>query len=125
MRDKAEHATYMRGYSKERYANDPEYREARLRSAKEYQRRLKIETFDQYGGCRCACCGEDVLEFLTLDHINNDGATKRRASGSKGGWVYYGHLKKNGWPDGYQVLCFNCNSAKGSFGSCPHTWATY
>ena len=32
------------------------------------------------------------------------------------------HLKKLGYPkDGYQLLCHNCNCAKGWYGACPHT----
>ena len=29
-------------------------------------------------------------------------------------------LKKNDYPDGFEVLCWNCNLTKGSFGHCPH-----
>jgi len=29
-------------------------------------------------------------------------------------------LKKNNWPEGFQVLCYNCNSAKRVDGICPH-----
>jgi hypothetical protein len=122
VRDKTKHADYMRAYRKRRYAADPAYRVQVLANNKGTRTRLKVETFEQYGGCGCACCGEETFEFLTLDHINNDGAAKRRESGNKVGWVYYQHLKKLGWPEGYQVLCFNCNSAKGAYGTCPHTW---
>ena len=30
--------------------------------------------------------------------------------------------RKNNYPEGFQVLCSNCNFAKGKYGSCPHTW---
>lgn len=29
-------------------------------------------------------------------------------------------LKTNGYPDGFQTLCHNCNMAKGFYGICPH-----
>ena len=30
-----------------------------------------------YGG-KCACCGESAFEFLTIDHINNNGSMHRK-----------------------------------------------
>lgn len=81
-----------------------------------YNKLLKIKAFEAYGGCRCACCGETELVFLTLDHVNNDGATHRRRLGHT---TPYSHLRRMGYPPGFQVLCFNCNFAK-QFGPCPH-----
>ncbi len=37
-----------------------------------------------------------------------------------GGSVLYSWLKKQGYPPGFQVLCHNCNLAKGYYGACPH-----
>lgn len=28
--------------------------------------------------------------------------------------------RKNNYPKGFQVLCHNCNLAKGFYGKCPH-----
>ena len=73
-----------------------------------------------YGG-RCACCGEDTFEFLTIDHVNNDGAAHRRQVGIKGSTATYYWLRDNGYPkDGFQLLCMNCNCAKQWSGECPH-----
>lgn len=82
--------------------------------------RLRLETFDAYGGAICRCCGEKEVLFLTIDHVNNNGAEERRLHGSRGGYAFYAILRKLGYPPGYQVLCFNCNMAKGAFGICPH-----
>lgn len=84
--------------------------------ARDERARLRREAFDHYGWA-CACCGEDGPEFLTIDHINNDGANHRAAIGNASipRW-----LKKNGFPEGFQTLCFNCNCAKGIHGVCPH-----
>ncbi len=69
----------------------------------------------------CACCGETHIEFLCLDHINNDGNIERKKLGSQGsGTNFYAYLKKRNYPEGYQVLCFNCNCAKAFYGKCPH-----
>lgn len=79
---------------------------------------LRLEVYNAYGGAICKCCGEKTVEFLTIDHINNDGAKHRRTIGRTSilSW-----LKNNGYPSGYQVLCFNCNMGKQlNGGVCPH-----
>ena len=37
-----------------------------------------------------------------------------------GGYALHLWLKKNNFPDGFRVLCMNCNWAKSAFGICPH-----
>jgi len=72
-------------------------------------------------GDKCACCGEHRREFLTIDHINNDGHRERKkldCRGYSGG--FYHSIIKRGFPDHYQILCWNCNCAKGRYGQCPH-----
>jgi hypothetical protein len=83
-------------------------------------RKVKLQTFEIYGGAVCACCSETELVFLTLDHINNNGAAERRDT-NKVGRHFYRWLKDQGYPPGYQVLCFNCNSGRSlNRGICPH-----
>lgn len=77
--------------------------------------KLKFEVISHYGG-KCACCGETEIDFLNLDHILNDGADHRR----KVGYDMYVWSKRNKYPDIFQVLCMNCNFAKGKDGICPH-----
>lgn len=89
-------------------------------SRKKTQWKLKVTTLEAYGGV-CACCGEDEYKFLAIDHINNDGAKHRRElkmTGGAGGFYYW--LKKNKYPEGFQVLCHNCNMAKSMYNQCPH-----
>ncbi len=126
---------HARNYQRKRYAKEPEmareyarqwYSEwcknnpelaRQIRRDKYTTRRLEV--LSAYGG-KCACCGETQPEFLTIDHINNDGAKHRREIGA-GGTSLYGWLKKNKYPkDGFQLLCWNCNCAKRTSGSCPH-----
>jgi hypothetical protein len=64
---------------------------------------------------RCACCGESEYLFLTLEHINGGGNKHRLRVGNVWRW-----LVRNGFPDGYKILCFNCNCALAFFGYCPH-----
>lgn len=93
-------------------------------NTKEYKRRLKIECFNAYGGCFCQCCGETELDFLALDHINNDGAEHRKRifgrSNAGGGHSMHQHLKNQGFPPGFQVYCHNCNWSKQISGTCVH-----
>lgn len=81
--------------------------------------------FDAYGGRFCACCGETEIMFLTLDHIENDGASHRRELRAGGAQMnysgLYSRLKALGFPPGLQVLCWNCNCGKHRNGGvCPH-----
>ena len=67
----------------------------------------------------CACCGENLShKFLTLDHIEGRKAMNHKTG--FGGDKLYRWCIKNKFPIGLQVLCWNCNSAKGLFGKCPH-----
>lgn len=67
----------------------------------------------------CACCKENIFEFLTINHINGGGVQHRKSLGLYGANLYY-WLKNNNYPAGYNVLCFNCNCADGFCGQCPH-----
>src|SRR5712692_10341183 len=79
-------------------------------------RKLVIE---HYGGA-CACCGENTWEFLAIDHIAGGGVKHRRQIKRSSGSSFYAWLYTNKFPEGYQVLCHNCNNAKGFYGHCPH-----
>jgi hypothetical protein len=83
---------------------------------------LKVETFNQYGGIICSCCGETEFCFLALDHINNNGNKHRKLiNNGRGGLTFYAKLKVLGFPSGFQVLCHNCNVGKYvNGGICPH-----
>ncbi len=96
------------------------HREKRISYQLQAQRELRQETIAAYGG-RCACCGEDHVEFLGIDHIDGKGAEHRRALGIKGGTPMYRWLRDHGYPkDNFQLLCHNCNQARGFYGYCPH-----
>lgn len=88
--------------------------------SKDKDEKCKLETITEYGG-KCICCGETLPIFLTIDHVNEDGAEERRRLNNPGGHRFYRLLKKQGYPkDKYQILCFNCNHAKHVLGTCPH-----
>lgn len=129
----SQHQRYMkkRGPSvrnREDISRDPDFRK---RSSEKYRRthrfqanqasrrsglKLRDEVLSHYGKI-CVCCGETIWEFLTLDHVHNDGARHRREVGSS---KVYRWVKTHGYPDSFQVLCMNCNFSKGKYGICPH-----
>ena len=82
------------------------------------RQKARQETIIYYGG-KCECCGEDRIGFLTIDHINGGGNAHRRSL-KKQGAEFCKWLIKQGFPEGYRVLCFNCNCAIYIYGTCPH-----
>jgi len=92
--------------------------QARERSKKDREEFKKL-IYDHYGG-ECACCGETEIRFMTVDHVENDGADHRRKLFGKNTGTVHRWLVKNKFPPGFQMLCFNCNAAKQFFGQCPH-----
>ena len=82
--------------------------------------RLRDEAIAAYGGYVCACCGDRTPEFMQIDHVEGGGTRHRKEIGPQ----MYQWLKRKGFPAGYQVLCANCNFAKGHYGSCPHQRAS-
>ena len=128
----------VKKYLKEQYA-DSEVRKKMQETAREYYHKpevkkklkensakIKLDVFTHYSKIIsnsdvpiCACCGYDDLRFLSLDHI--DGrikiSEKEKKLISSGLWKY---VKAQGFQKGYQVLCHNCNIAKGRGKYCPH-----
>lgn len=102
----------------------PHTREHDKSAYSEYTHRLKLAAYNAYGGAICNCCGDTEYRFLTIDHINNDGAQHRKSidpKSNKGSSAIYKWLKKNGYPPGFQVLCMSCNFGKyTNKGACPH-----
>ena len=82
----------------------------------EIRARYRKAVMDHYGR-RCVCCGETQEEFLTIDHVDNDGKEHRKVVD---GARLYRWLMKNDYPKNFQILCWNCNVAKGRYGVCPH-----
>jgi len=101
-----------------------EYKEILAKKAKEKGIRNKLIVINHYsnGLMSCNCCGENHIEFLTIDHIDcgNICHGKSKKIDKQCGIPFYAYLINNNFPEGYQILCFNCNCAKGAFGECPH-----
>lgn len=114
---------------------DRKYRESRKERLKQYRKDKKEhiqrigrdyrvkerdEVFTYYGGYRCHCecrCSEINPLMLTIDHMNNDGAKHRKEIGPG---KLYRWLIRNNFPEGFQVLCYNCNVGRWrNKGKCP------
>lgn len=107
----------VKAYAKQKYINKKEIIREQQRI---YDLNIKQKVIKAYGS-KCICCNEETIEFLTIDHINNNGAEDRKNNGKKSGGKLYRWLIKNNFPkEEYQLLCYNCNCAKGFFGYCPH-----
>lgn len=95
----------------ENYLSDSE---KRLRIKK-----LVIQHYTKGEMC-CSCCGESHIEFLVFDHIINNGSEHRKKIFKNGRGNIITWLISNKFPEGFQVLCWNCNSAKHYYKGCPH-----
>lgn len=84
-----------------------------IKRAKEIRKQKKLRVYNHYSNydIKCNCCGERHIEFLAIDHINNDGYKHRKSQGV--GKELINWIIKNNFPNGFQILCFNCNWAKG------------
>ena len=75
---------------------------------------VKAEVIGHYGG-KCVCCAVSILEMLNIDHID-----LYSGEGPRAGDKLYRWLKRNGYPEGFRVLCYNCNFCLAMRGYCPH-----
>lgn len=83
---------------------------------------VRDKVYKAYGGYRCVCCGETEPKFLSIDHINNDGAEHKRTHRLRTSEQVYRWLARNRFPNGFQVLCMNCQWGKrNNNGVCPHS----
>ncbi len=99
---------YVRKYNK----THPEVKSKQ----KDKRRSDRLIVLEHYGGC-CACCGESRFEFLAIDHIEGNGNKHRKETTSHmARWIV-----KNNFPNGFRILCHNCNQALGVYGYCPHS----
>lgn len=95
-----------------RQKNKERIKEQRLR----LNMKLRLEVLKHYGN-KCNCCNLEDINFLSFDHINNDGHLWRK---QKLGWLPR-WIKKNNFPSDIQILCYNCNMGKAFHkGICPH-----
>lgn len=83
-----------------------------------WEREQRVKMLEAYGG-KCACCGENNQEFLAIDHIEGGGRQHRTQLAARG-VNFRAWIRKNNFPEGFRLLCHNCNQATGLYGYCPH-----
>ena len=118
----------FRDQSREWRKNHPErYKGINRKSGLKTRKILKQEVFSHYANpLRCVCCGVKGIEFLTVDHIipkrkmNDEKLIQAGFTVELKGEKLNRWLKNNNYPKGFQILCWNCNFAKGVLGQCPH-----
>ena len=112
--------------SRLRYQNSSEVRAKIKKNTQEQTVQFKLEVFTHYSKeisdsdvPICACCRIDDIRFLTLDHIDGRKHLPKREQKLKT-LPLWRHIKNTGFPKGYQILCYNCNIAKGTSLYYPH-----
>jgi len=86
------------------------YRIRNPNAQKNRRMKQRMIVLTHYGGDppKCTCCSEFHIEFLTVDHIHGNGIQHRKIIGND----IYPWLIKNNFPEGYQILCWNCQFGK-------------
>lgn len=102
-----------RNREKIRAKNKIYYREnieqyAKIRLAWGLALKQEVMTVYSKGVPQCVRCGYSDIRALSIDHINGKGSVHRRMINN----TTYRWLKKQGFPEGYQVLCMNCQFIK-------------
>lgn len=111
-RYREKHRDVLKAASKEYYRTNKE-------KCLSYFHTRRVKVLLHYGG-KCSCCGEARYEFLAIDHING-GGYQHRKSLKVGASALISWIINSGYPTDFQVLCHNCNMAKGFYGECPHS----
>jgi hypothetical protein len=107
-------------YERERRTN-PDVANRARKSVRDSNAKLKREMISAYGG-KCVCCGLTEIEFLTLDHVNNDRKAHIALLNTNSAGVHvYRDLRNRNWPQNdYRLMCMNCNFAIRNGALCPH-----
>lgn len=108
------------------WQNKERVRKGNSEAVKRHFGRIKHAVFLHYSKTdppHCMCngclwhtenCVAENLIVLSIDHINGDGGKHRKELNIHGGKEFYKWLVKNNYPEGYQVLCMNCQWSKKS-----------
>ena len=102
---------YKHTHKEEIRAQWERYKPKRSLILKKQRQQIKTEVLTHYGNDKLACvkCGYSDIRALCLDHINGyDKHDKKRIDSLR----LYRYLKLQGFPEGFQTLCANCNYIK-------------
>lgn len=109
----------VREHSRNSYYKIPEIRIQKTRERYQAMRKAAISFYSDGKNC-CECCGEKEYKFLAIDHIDlryGTGKDHRKKNGaSLCNWML-----ANDFPEGFRILCHNCNLGRNlNGGTCPH-----
>lgn len=76
---------------------------------KELTKRKLVLKHYSHGELCCSLCKINEFDVLVIDHINGGGNRERKNLKNVGGSRFYQWLMTNKYPEGYRVLCWNCN----------------
>jgi hypothetical protein len=111
---------YYRQYWKTHPEKYEEHKKRVKESQPRYRHHIKLEVLSHYSGHNPPQCtnpfGEHkepytTLDALSIDHINGGGRKENKKVGQWGN-NFYRWLRDHNYPEGYQVLCLNCQWIK-------------
>lgn len=109
------HSDGLQSYCKECYN---EYQKSYYHGVngynKKYFRNLRLKAIEYYsnGKMQCRECGINIIDVLDINHINGNGKKHRKELGNHGSGHFFRWLKNNNYPNGFNVMCANCNWKK-------------
>ena len=80
------------------------YRREQYRRWREHRHLLVIQVYSDLD-IKCALCGEEDIDVLSIDHINGGGVSHLKTIPNSD---LYAWLINSKYPDGFRVLCWNC-----------------
>lgn len=81
--------------------------------------KLRIKAYNLLGN-QCDCCGEKCVDFLTVDHKNNNGNKHRKEIGRSSDVLNRAVIKHPNPTTEYRLLCANCHLSYTKIGYCIH-----
>ena len=110
-RNKEYHKLYVNTFHGEqvrktyRSKSETKKRQNLLKQKRMEKKKERVLNYYSNGTNKCAICGIDTYEVLTIDHINGGGSEHKKEHFN----YLYIWLIQNNLPEGFRVLCRNCN----------------
>jgi hypothetical protein len=116
-RHREERLKYSRKYRQEHreeiraYRCGEQYRATHREWQARHLKKLRSDVLRHYSPeMKCVKCGFPDERALVIDHVA--GNARRSQNRRNCGYPFYVELRDQGYPEGYQVLCANCNMIK-------------
>jgi hypothetical protein len=93
-----------------KYRSTDQAKQNHREKEKERRKKTKLEIIKHYskGEMCCELCKFNDDRALSVDHINGGGNKHRKSLSFTAGHQFYTWLIKNNYPEGYRILCMNC-----------------